>query len=61
MLDFAVEFGPAPEGMHLWDQYFDFRSGLAKVVNLKIDLVETVGIRSKGLRVAIEWEKVAVH
>ena len=52
--DFVVEFDRPPEGMHLADQYFDFKEKLEGILGRTVDLVELRAVRNPYFRREIE-------
>jgi predicted nucleotidyltransferase len=44
--DFIVEFDHAPNAMHLFDQYLQFKEGLEAILERTIDLVELSAVRN---------------
>lgn len=44
--DFVVEFDAAPPGMHLFDQYIEFKEKLERLLDRTVDLVELSAVRN---------------
>lgn len=58
--DFVVEFGPAPTGIGLFDQYLEFKTQLEAILGRSVDLVELTAVRNEYFRrnlerTALDW------
>ena len=60
-LDLVVEFGPAPEGIGLADQYFEFREELTKMFGRPVDLLEEHAIENSVIREAVVASSVVLY
>ena len=52
--DFVVEFDSLPEKMHAFDQYFEFKQALERLLGRSVDLVELSAVRNSFFRRNLE-------
>ncbi len=59
-LDFLVAFEELPKGAYT-TRYFDFREGLERLFDRKVDLLTEPGLKNPYLRRQIESEKRSIY